>query len=71
MAESYPQSKFYGIDIVRSFPESIKPVNVEFAIGNIAEPLPFENEKFDYIHQRLLALGLSDTEWDKVNMQSI
>jgi ubiquinone/menaquinone biosynthesis C-methylase UbiE len=67
MAEAYPNSKFQGIDISRVFPESIKPVNVEFVNGNIAQLLPFEDNTFDYIHQRLLVGGLTHTDWENVS----
>lgn len=67
MAEAYPNSKFQGIDISRVFPESIKPINVKFVNGNIAQLLPFEDNTFDYIHQRLLVGGLTHTDWEKVS----
>lgn len=66
MAEAYPHSKFYGIDASCVFPEDIKPANVEFVIGNIAKELPYEENFFDYIHQRLLILGLTDEDWTSV-----
>lgn len=64
MAETYPCSKFYGVDCSTVFPEDIKPPNVEFQICNIAENIPFPDNTFDYIHQRLLILGLTDKDWD-------
>ncbi|CEI95069.1 hypothetical protein RMCBS344292_09270 [Rhizopus microsporus] len=70
MAEAYPNSKFQGIDISRVFPESIKPINVKFVNGNIAQLLPFEDNTFDYIHQRLLVGGLTHTDWEN-NLKEI
>ncbi|KAI9366264.1 S-adenosyl-L-methionine-dependent methyltransferase [Pilaira anomala] len=64
MGENYPQSKFYGIDASRVFPEDIKPANVDFVIGNIAKHIPFPDNTFDYIHQRLLFLGLTNNDWE-------
>lgn len=66
IGESYPQSKVYGIDASCVFPEDIRPPNVEFIIGNIAKDLPYHNNTFDYIHQRLLILGLTGSDWDSV-----
>ncbi|CAO3637739.1 unnamed protein product [Mucor hiemalis] len=63
MAEAYPLSKFYGIDASCVFPEDIKPANVEFIIGNIAKELPYDDNFFDFIHQRLLILGLTGDDW--------
>ncbi|CAO3637727.1 unnamed protein product [Mucor hiemalis] len=37
MGETYPCSKFYGVDCSTVFPEDIKPPNVEFQICNIAK----------------------------------
>ncbi|KAI8642087.1 S-adenosyl-L-methionine-dependent methyltransferase [Parasitella parasitica] len=64
MGETYPRSKFHGIDASCVFPEDIKPANVEFVIGNIAKEIPYPDSTFDYIHQRLLFLGLTDNDWD-------
>ncbi|CAO3598500.1 unnamed protein product [Absidia cylindrospora] len=64
MAEDYPHSQFHGIDITPVFPENIKPANVQFALGNIAERLPYPDNHFDYIHQRLLIFGLTLPQWD-------
>lgn len=67
MAETYPRSTIYGIDASCVFPEDIKPVNVEFTIGNIAKELPFEDNFFDFIHQRLLIMGLTSDDWTMVS----
>jgi ubiquinone/menaquinone biosynthesis C-methylase UbiE len=66
MGECYPRSTFHGIDASCVFPENIKPANVEFVIGNIAKHVPYPDNTFDYIHQRLLFLGLTDSDWTNV-----
>lgn len=66
MAEAYKESKFHGIDCSAIFPDNIKPSNVEFAVANLAKPLPFEDNFFDYIYQRLVFLGLTSEDWDNV-----
>ncbi|KAI8088040.1 S-adenosyl-L-methionine-dependent methyltransferase [Gilbertella persicaria] len=63
IGESYPRSKIYGVDASCVFPEDIKPANVEFAIGNIAKRIPYEDSMFDYVHQRLLIGGLTHDDW--------
>jgi ubiquinone/menaquinone biosynthesis C-methylase UbiE len=68
MAEAFPQSKFYGIDITSVFPDSIMPSNVEFAAGNIAKTLPYPDNSFNYIHQRLLVVALTNEDWNNVSM---
>ena len=67
IAETYPRSKVYGIDCSDTFPESIKPSNVEFVTGNIAQDLPYEENFFDFIHQRCLILGLTEADWTSVS----
>lgn len=67
MAETYPRSTIYGIDASCVFPEDIKPANVEFMIGNIAKEIPYEENYFDFIHQRLLILGLTGDDWTMVD----
>ncbi|GAA5806419.1 hypothetical protein HPULCUR_011953 [Helicostylum pulchrum] len=64
MGETYPQSTFHGVDASCVFPEDIKPANVEFVIGNIAKHIPYPDNTFDYIHQRLLFLGLTHDDWE-------
>ncbi|KAI7851534.1 S-adenosyl-L-methionine-dependent methyltransferase [Circinella umbellata] len=66
MAKVYPASKFHGVDISEVFPMEIKPSNVEFQVHNIAESIPFPDNYFDYIHQRLLCMGLRKEEWYSV-----
>lgn len=66
MGETYPRSKIYGIDASCVFPEKIMPQNVEFIIGNIAKDIPYEDNFFDFIHQRLLVLGLTNDDWTNV-----
>jgi SAM-dependent methyltransferase len=66
MGKTYSASKFHGIDITGVFPDTIMPANVEFAIGNIAKTLPYPDNTFDYIHQRLLIAGLTNDNWESV-----
>lgn len=66
MAETYKNSEFYGIDASSVFPEGTKPENVEFVIANIAKNVPFEDNYFDYIYERLLVLGFRDEDWSSV-----
>lgn len=67
MADTFPKSKFYGVDCSYVFPENIKPPNIDFSIGNIAKDMPFPENHFDYIFQRLLFLGLTNDDWDNVS----
>ncbi|KAI8143712.1 S-adenosyl-L-methionine-dependent methyltransferase [Fennellomyces sp. T-0311] len=66
MAEMFPQSKFYGVDISPVFPMQIKPSNCEFLLHNLSDPLPYPNNYFGFVHQRLLVMGIVDDDWIKI-----
>lgn len=66
MGETYPCSRFYGVDASCVFPETIKPANVEFVISNITKEIPYDKNFFDFVHQRLLVLALTDEDWTNV-----
>ena len=66
MAEMYPRSKFYGVDISLVFPTQIKPKNCEFSLHNLAEPLSFPDNYFGFIHQRLLVMGHLKDDWPRI-----
>ena len=63
MAKAYPNSKFHGLDISNSFLNEIKSSNTEFHHHNITSSLPFPENTFGFIHQRLLIMGLRKAEW--------
>lgn len=67
MAEMYPNSKFYGVDISYVFPETIRPANVDLVIGNITKCIPYPDNTFHYVHQRLLMAGLTNDDWEHVS----
>jgi ubiquinone/menaquinone biosynthesis C-methylase UbiE len=67
MAETYPNSKFYGVDMSNVFPSNNKPVNTEFVTGNIVKRIPFPDNTFDYIHQMLLVLDFTNDDWNAVS----
>ncbi|GLV60154.1 hypothetical protein KDH_69770 [Dictyobacter sp. S3.2.2.5] len=66
MAQTFPQASLVGIDMVT--PQSLKsnlnfPRQCMFKQGNVAQGLPFVHDSFDFVHQRLLILGLQATAW--------
>ncbi|KAI7864740.1 S-adenosyl-L-methionine-dependent methyltransferase [Spinellus fusiger] len=65
MAKAYDRSEFYGFDICALFPEDIKPANTHLQLANVTQRLPFPDNHFDFIHQRLLILGLTKSDWTK------
>lgn len=67
MASNYPNSTFYGIDIAPTFPTANVPENCRFQIASLTDKLPFPDNHFDYIHQRLLVSAISKQAWDNVS----
>ncbi|KAI7878174.1 S-adenosyl-L-methionine-dependent methyltransferase [Lichtheimia hyalospora FSU 10163] len=68
MAKDYPNSTFHGVDIAPRC-STVPPSNCHFHTKNLVEEKPFPDESLDYIHQRLLVLGLLEKNWDKVIAQ--
>ncbi|KAI9310503.1 S-adenosyl-L-methionine-dependent methyltransferase [Dichotomocladium elegans] len=66
MANEYPNSTFYGTDILTRFPETIRPGNCHFKTLNLVVPGNFPENYFDYVHQRLLVGALPANSWGKV-----
>ncbi|RKP27248.1 S-adenosyl-L-methionine-dependent methyltransferase, partial [Syncephalis pseudoplumigaleata] len=64
MAAEFPSTEFIGIDISPIQPSTCLPANCHFEIANMLEDLPFADERFDYVHQRLTSFGLSEEKLD-------
>jgi ubiquinone/menaquinone biosynthesis C-methylase UbiE len=72
MAQAFPQARVYGLDLEP--PQTISlaasaisvPDNYHFIQGNVLKGLPFPDNLFDYVHQRLLFLGVPQHSWPTV-----
>ncbi|KAF9102135.1 hypothetical protein BGX27_011169 [Mortierella sp. AM989] len=69
MAHEFPKADVYGVDISAIFPAEIKPSNCHFQLCNILEGLPFPDNYFDFIYQRLLVYALSPAQRKQVNTE--
>jgi ubiquinone/menaquinone biosynthesis C-methylase UbiE len=69
MASAYPNSKFTGIDVSAAWPTENRPHNCNFVTGNIVQELPFEENSFDYIYMRLVAMGVPNEVYPTVLSQ--
>ncbi|KAJ3093230.1 hypothetical protein HK100_006748, partial [Physocladia obscura] len=61
LLKSYPTAKYFGTDVS---PEVVLSASkflptIDFSTGNVADGLPYEDNTFDYVHQRFLVLGLA------------
>ncbi|KAF9164581.1 hypothetical protein DFQ26_001277 [Actinomortierella ambigua] len=67
MAAEFEKARVVGLDMCQVFPTSIIPPNCEFVQHNLVEGrLPFEDNTFDFVFQRLLLGGLRPKEWRHV-----
>ncbi|CAB4374097.1 unnamed protein product [Rhizophagus irregularis] len=65
MARKYPNCHFTGLDIVDNFPLELKQSNVDFALGNILEGLPYDDNTFDLVFMRNMKGCLSQKDYNK------
>ena len=63
MADSYPHAKFTGIDISPIQPLQVKPKNFTFIQANLLNGLPFADDSFDFVFQRLLVGAIPKDKW--------
>ncbi|CAG8511790.1 2085_t:CDS:2 [Dentiscutata heterogama] len=66
MAADYPKAKFIGIDISLIDSFQTKPSNAEIIKGNVLERLPFDDNTYDYVFQRILYVGIPENKWPSV-----
>lgn len=66
MAKDFPASTFIGTDLVESvLPTEGIPPNCSFVQANTVAGLPFPDDTFDYVFQRLVVLSYSEADWVK------
>lgn len=65
MATEFPDSQFYGLDILANYPTTVKPANTFFCQYDILDPkgLPYPDDYFDYIHMRQVYSCFSEQDW--------
>ncbi|KAG2235147.1 hypothetical protein INT48_006528 [Thamnidium elegans] len=68
IATQFPSAKFIGLDRKSLFPRDIKPKNCQFRLFDIIAVggqvhLPFEDASIDFIFQRDMNWGLSESIW--------
>ena len=63
MSKKFPNAEFIGTDIV-SIPElEDKPKNLKFVQCDTLKGLPFEDNYFDYVHQKFLNGAFLVKDW--------
>lgn len=67
IALEFPMANVIGCDLVEDQPDQqLMPSNYRFLPGDILKGLAFPAESFDFVHQRLLFLGIPIVEWPRV-----
>src|SRR5260221_228083 len=62
--DDFPEARVVGVDLVPSKPG--RPARYRFVKGNLLGGLPFADDQFDFVHQRLLVAGIPLTAWPAV-----
>ncbi|WP_069802818.1 class I SAM-dependent methyltransferase [Thermogemmatispora onikobensis] len=63
LAQQFPQAEVVGLDLEQVKPSASPPPNYRFVQGDILQGLPFDDNSFDFVHQRLLVLAIPQTAW--------
>jgi SAM-dependent methyltransferase len=66
MANEFPESEVVGCDILDLTGDEPMPANCRWYEGNVIQGLPFEDNSFDFVHQRHLGLNIPTKHWKKV-----
>ncbi|BCL79650.1 class I SAM-dependent methyltransferase [Ktedonobacteria bacterium brp13] len=72
IARQFPHAQVCGLDLEQSRGTGfLSPENYSFVQGNILEPLPFPDNTFDFVHQRLLVSAIPTAHWPTVVQELI
>ncbi|WP_069802810.1 class I SAM-dependent methyltransferase [Thermogemmatispora onikobensis] len=63
LAHQFPQAEVVGLDLEQVKATTSPPPNYRFVQGDILQGLPFDNNSFDFVHQRLLFLAIPQAAW--------
>nr|BBH93668.1 hypothetical protein KTA_18670 [Thermogemmatispora argillosa] len=65
LAHQFPHAEVIGLDL-EQVKASTPPPNYRFVQGDLLQGLPFDNNSFDFVHQRLLFLAIPLAAWPGV-----
>ncbi len=64
LCQEFPDCCVVGFDVATGKPGG--PANYRFVRGNLLQGLPFADDSFDFVHQRLLVPGVPLKQWGDV-----
>ncbi|MBX5459329.1 MAG: methyltransferase domain-containing protein, partial [Thermogemmatispora sp.] len=65
LAHQFPQAEVIGLDL-EQVKATTPPPNYRFVQGDLTQGLPFANDSFDFVHQRLLVGAIPLAAWPGV-----
>ncbi|CAG8536034.1 350_t:CDS:2 [Ambispora gerdemannii] len=72
MAKEYQKSSFVGVDLMSLFPSTEQThENALFLQMNVLDRLPFDDDSFDFVHQRDLTHAYTETQWQNIVIPEI
>ncbi|KAF9097229.1 hypothetical protein BGX23_009477 [Mortierella sp. AD031] len=71
MATDHTETNFTGVDISAVWPTEIRPRNCRFQVVNVLQGLPFEDNTFDFVHQRFMIMGYPAKDWAFVTQELV
>ncbi|WP_052890807.1 class I SAM-dependent methyltransferase [Thermogemmatispora carboxidivorans] len=63
LAQQFPQAQVVGLDLEQVKAATSPPPNYRFVQGDILQGLPFDDNSFDFVHQRLLIAAIPQPAW--------
>lgn len=67
MALEFPQAELNGIDLTLPVEDgTLFPHNSHFLVGTMLNKLPFEDNFFDFVHQRLFIFAIPRLHWQQL-----
>ncbi len=66
LAQAFPNAHVVGVDLKPTLISVPFPGNMQFQQANIFDGLPFPDQSFDFVHQRLLVAGIPTKQWPHV-----
>ena len=71
MSTLFPQTHFVGMDSTASSFRYPSTAHLTFLIGDLLKGLPFPDQQFDFVHQRLLIAGIPTVNWPDVLREAV
>jgi SAM-dependent methyltransferase len=63
MANSFPDCNMHGVDLVEPSTSNHLPAGCKVTLADIHDGLPFENNRFDIVHQQSLRFFIPNNRW--------